>query len=155
MKTFKSWVSKNKFLLLGYFFIWIMPFILLLVCATTHSSGKSIKFTLWGSVVCFLIIIIYYFRLRKYLSKRAERELHEQNRIPIWIRFSQMIITIIAFMAIIFALESIKEDIDKMLIYFISSMVAVIIGYLFLMLDSHYRQPEYINRVSRKDSDKQ
>lgn len=151
---FKDWFKKNKLLLFGYFFIWIMPLILLVVCATTHSSGKSIKFTLWGSVVCFVIIVIYYFRLRKYLAKRAERELHEQNRIPVWIRFFQMIIIVIAFLAIIFALDSIKEDIDKMLIYFISSMSSVIIGYLFLMADSHYRKPEYLNRVSRKDSEK-
>lgn len=154
MSKLKSWAVKNKWLLVGYFFIWIMPLILLIICATTHSSGKSIKFTLWGSVICFFIIIIYYFRLRIWLRKKAERELNEQNRIPVWIRFSQMLITIVAFMAIIFALDSIKEDLDKMLIYFISSMVSVIIGYVCLMIDSHNREPEYLNRVKRKDSEK-
>lgn len=154
MSKLKSWTVKNKWLLVGYFFIWIMPLILLIICATTHSSGKSIKFTLWGSVICFFIIIIYYFRLRIWLRKKAERELNEQNRIPVWIRFSQMLITIVAFMAIIFALDSIKEDLDKMLIYFISSMVSVIIGYVCLMIDSHNREPEYLNRVKRKDSEK-
>ena len=154
MSKLKSWTVKNKWLLVGYFFIWIMPLILLIICATTHSSGKSIKFTLWGSVICFFIIIIYYFRLRIWLRKKAERELNEQNRIPVWIRFSQMLITIVAFMAIIFALDSIKEDLDKMLIYFISSMVSVIIGYCCLMIDSHNREPEYLNRVKRKDSEK-
>ena len=154
MSKLKSWTVKNKWLLVGYFFIWIMPLILLIICSTTHSSGKSIKFTLWGSVICFFIIIIYYFRLRIWLRKKAERELTEQNRIPTWIRFSQMLITIVAFMAIIFALDSIKEDLDKMLIYFISSMVSVIIGYVCLMIDSHNREPEYLNRVKRKDSEK-
>lgn len=154
MSKLKSWTVKNKWLLVGYFFIWIMPLILLIICATTHSSGKSIKFTLWGSVICFFIIIIYYFRLRIWLRKKAERELTEQNRIPVWIRFSQMLIIIVAFMAIIFALDSIKEDLDKMLIYFISSMVSVIIGYVCLMIDSHNREPEYLNRVKRKDSEK-
>lgn len=153
MSKFKYWIIKNKWLLLGYFFIWIMPFILLIICAATHSSGSSIKLTLWGSVVCFFLILIYYFRLRIWLHKRAERELHEQNRIPVWIRFSQMLVVLVAFLAIIFALESIKEDIDKMLIYFISSMLSVIIGYVFLMIDSHYREPEYINRVKKKDSE--
>lgn len=154
MSKLKSWTVKNKWLLVGYFFIWIMPLILLIICATTHSSGKTIKFTLWGSVICVFIIIIYYFRLRIWLRKKAERELNEQNRIPTWIRFSQMLITIVAFMAIIFALDSIKEDLDKMLIYFISSMVSVIIGYVCLMIDSHNREPEYLNRVKRKDSEK-
>ena len=154
MSKLKSWTVKNKWLLVGYFFIWIMPLILLIICATTHSSGKSIKFTLWGSVICFFIIIIYYFRLRIWLRNKTERELTEQNRIPVWIRFSQMLITIVAFMAIIFALDSIKEDLDKMLIYFISSMVSVIIGYVCLMVDSHNREPEYLNRVKRKDSEK-
>lgn len=154
MSNFKKWLSKNKYLVLGYFFIWIMPFILLIICATTHSQGKTIKLTLWGSVICLLIILIYYIRLKKYLAKRIERELNNQNRIPTWIRFSQMLVTVVAFLGIIFALESIKEDIDKMLIYFISTMCSVIVGYFFLMADSHTREPEYINRVKRKDSDK-
>lgn len=153
LNNFGAWIKKNIFLIFGNFFIWICPLILLVIMAC-ESRSTTISFRLWGSVVGLIMIIVYFVKLRSYVRKKCERELNEQNRVPVYLRFIQMLVAIISFGAIILVASVMREMYNEITIFLFSSLILVCIGYVFLMIDSYHRKPQYINRVSERDCDK-
>lgn len=149
----KKWLKENIYLGIGYFFIWLVPLILLVVLAT-ESKSTVIAWKLWGSVVGVVIIIVYFLKLRAFIRKKCERELTEQNRIPIPLRLIQGLITIISFVALILMFSCFEKMMNEINTFFIWTCVSVALGYVFLCVDSYKRKPQYINRVSTRDCDK-
>lgn len=152
-ENFKKWLKGNAYLIVGYFFIWVVPLILLVILAC-ESKENTIAFKLWGSVLGVIIIVVYFLKLRSFVRKKCERELNEQNRIPLWLRAIQGLITIISFVAIILVFDCAKQMFSEIMTFFISTCVSVAIGYIWLCVDSYKRKPQYINRVSQRDCDK-
>lgn len=148
----KKWLKDNIYLVIGYFFIWVVPLILLVILAC-ESKSTNIAFKLWGSVIGVTIIVVYFVKLRAFIRKKCERELIEQNRVPVWLRIIQGVVTTISFVAIILVFSCFEKMSKEIMTYFICVCVAVAIGYIFLCLDSYHRKPQYINRVSKRDCD--
>lgn len=148
----KKWLKDNIYLVIGYFFIWVVPLILLVILAC-ESKSTNIAFKLWGSVIGVTIIVVYFVKLRAFIRKKCERELIEQNRVPVWLRIIQGVVTTISFVAIILVFSCFEKMSKEIMTYFICVSVAVAIGYIFLCLDSYHRKPQYINRVSKRDCD--
>lgn len=154
MEKFKKWFSKNAYMVFGYFFIWLVPLILLVILAS-ESKSTVIAWKLWGTIVGVVIIIIYFVKLRAFIRKKCERELTEQNRVPVWLRAIQGLITIISFIAIILIFSCFEKMAKEITTFLISTCVSVGIGYIWLCIDSYHRKPQYINRVSVRDCDKE
>ena len=153
-EKFKKWLSKNAYMLVGYFFIWIVPLILLVILAA-ESKSSVVAFKLWGSLVGVVIVIVYFVKLRAFIRKKCERELTEQNRVPVWLRLIQGVITVISFVAIILIFTCFGEMAKEIITFLIATCVSVGIGYVWLCIDSYHRKPQYLNRVSERDCDKE
>lgn len=151
-EKFKKWLSKNAYMLIGYFFIWIVPLILLIILAA-ESKSQVVAFKLWGSLVGIVIVVVYFIKLRAFIRKKCERELTEQNRVPVWLRAIQGVITILSFVAIVLIFTCFEEMAKEITTFLIATCVSVGIGYLWLCVDSYHRKPQYINRVSKRDCD--
>ena len=149
----KKWLTDNLYLIIGYFFIWVVPLILLVILAT-ESKSTNIAFKLWGSVIGVIIIVVYFLKLRAFVRKKCERELIEQNRVPVWLRLIQLGVTTLSFVAIILVFSCFEKMAKEIINFFICTSVSVAMGYIFLIVDSYKRKPQYINRVDKRDCDK-
>lgn len=152
-KKLGTWIKDNMFVIFGNFFIWVVPLILLVILAF-ESRTNQVSFKLWGSVVGVILVVVYFLKLRSYVRKKCERELTEQNRIPVYLRLVQLLVAIISFGAIILVASAMKEMYQEIITFLWVSLIAVCIGYVFLTIDSYRRKPQYLNRVSERDCDK-
>lgn len=150
----KKWLSANSYLMVGYFFIWIVPVILLIILAA-ESKDNVVAFKLWGSLVGIVIVVVYFIKLRAFIRRKCERELTEQNRVPVWLRAIQGVVTILSFVAIILIFSCFETMAKEITTFLIATCVSVGFGYLWLCIDSYHRKPQYINRVSKRDCDEE
>lgn len=148
----KKWLSTNAYMPMGYVFIWVLPLILLVILAA-ESKTNVIAFKLWGSIVGVVIVVVYFVKLRAFIRSKCERELHEQNRVPVWLRAIQGVITILSFVAIILVFSCFDEMAKEITTFLIATCISVGVGYIWLCVDSYHRKPQYINRVSKRDCD--
>lgn len=153
-EKFKKWLSKNAYLIVGYFFIWFVPLILLIILAA-ESKSQVVAFKLWGTLVGVAIVVIYFVKLRSFIRSKCERELTEQNRVPVWLRAIQGFITILSFVAIILVFSCFEEMAKEITTFLIATCISVGVGYIWLCIDSVHRKPQYLNRVSQRDCDKE
>lgn len=151
-KRFIKWLTQNIYLMVGYFFIWFAPLILLIIMGITENEMRY-SFELWGGIVGVIILIVYFVKLRAFIRKKCERELTEQNRIPIYLRFIQMFVSLIGFVSALLIIKVISNSLDELYIFLGTTIAFIVLGYIFLMIDSYHRKPAYINRVKVRDSD--
>ena len=152
-KRFTKWLNQNIYLMVGYFFIWIAPLILLVIMGITKKEVDKWTFALWGGIVGIIIIVVYFVKLRAFIRKKCERELTEQNRIPVYLRIIQMFVSLIGFVSALFIITVIGDSLDQLFIFLGITIAFIVIGYIFLIIDSYHRKPAYINRVKVRDSD--
>ena len=151
-KRFTKWLNQNIYLMVGYFFIWIAPLILLVIMGINENEMRY-SFELWGGIVGIIIVIIYFVKLRAFIRKKCERELTEQNRIPIYLRIIQMFVSLIGFVSALLVIKVVSDSLDQLFIFLGTTIAFIVLGYIFLMIDSYHRKPAYINRVKVRDSD--
>ena len=151
-KRFIKWLTQNIYLMVGYFFILFAPLILLIIMGITEKEMRY-SFELWGGIVGIIILIVYFVKLRAFIRKKSERELTEQNRIPIYLRFIQMFVSLIGFVSALLIIKVISNSLDELYIFLGTTIAFIVLGYIFLMIDSYHRKPAYINRVKVRDSD--
>jgi len=151
-KRFTKWLNQNIYLMVGYFFIWIAPLILLVIMGINENEMRY-SFELWGGIVGIIIVIIYFVKLRAFIRKKCERELTEQNRIPIYLRIIQMFVSLIGFVSALLVIKVVSDSLDQLFIFLGTTIAFIVIGYIFLIIDSYHRKPAYINRVKVRDSD--
>ena len=151
-KRFIKWLTQNIYLMVGYFFILFAPLILLIIMGITENEMRY-SFELWGGIVGIIILIVYFVKLRAFIRKKSERELTEQNRIPIYLRFIQMFVSLIGFVSALLIIKVISNSLDELYIFLGTTIAFIVLGYIFLMIDSYHRKPAYINRVKVRDSD--
>lgn len=151
-KRFTKWLNQNIYLMVGYFFIWFAPLILLVIMGITENEMRY-SFELWGGIVGVVILIVYFVKLRAFIRKKVERELTEQNRVPIYLRLIQMFVSLIGFVSALFIIKVVSGSLDELYIFLGTTIAFIIVGYIFLMIDSYHRKPAYINRVKVRDSD--
>jgi putative Ca2+/H+ antiporter (TMEM165/GDT1 family) len=151
-KRFTKWLNQNIYLMVGYFFIWVAPLILLVIMGINENKMRY-SFELWGGIVGIIIVIIYFLKLRAFIRKKVERELTEQNRVPVYLRFIQMFVSLIGFVSALLVIKVVSDSLDQLYIFLGTTIAFIVIGYIFLMIDSYHRKPAYINRVKVRDSD--
>ena len=151
-KRFTKWLNQNIYLMVGYFFIWVAPLILLVIMGINENEMRY-SFELWGGIVGVVIVIIYFLKLRAFIRKKVERELTEQNRVPIYLRLIQMFVSLIGFVSALLVIKVVSDSLDELYIFLGTTIAFIIVGYIFLMIDSYHRKPAYINRVKVRDSD--
>lgn len=139
--------------MVGYFFIWVAPLILLIIMGITKEEVDGWTFALWGGIVGIIILIVYFVKLRAFIRKKCERELTEQNRIPIYLRLIQMFVSLIGFVSALFIIKVVSNSINQLFIFLGTTIAFIIVGYIFLIIDSYRRKPAYLNRVKVRDSD--
>ena len=151
-KRFTKWLNKNIYLMVGYFFIWLAPLILLVIMGINENEMRY-SFELWGGIVGIIIVIIYFLKLRAFIRKKVERELTEQNRVPVYLRFIQMFVSLIGFVSALLVIKVVSDSLDQLYIFLGTTIAFIVIGYIFLIIDSYRRKPAYLNRVKVRDSD--
>ena len=140
-KAFKE----NLLLLIAFFFMYIAPLVMLMILACQgKSAGISMK--LWGSVVGFIMIIIYIAKFKKWVNDRKQFEKHEQLKVPAWLRFVQLFVSMIGFAVVFLVLSTVREMFDEILVFTICCAISVFIAHLFLITDSRKRQAHKITR---------
>ena len=148
-KDFKQKVKRffkdNYLLILSFFFMYISPLIMLMILACQgKSSGISMR--LWGSVVGFLMIIVYIARFKKWVNDKKNFEKHEQLKVPVYIRLIQLFVSMIGFLVVFLVLSTVKEMFDQILVFAICCCVSVFISHLFLIGDSKKRVAHKVKR---------
>lgn len=138
--------------MVGYFFIWFAPLILLVIMGINENKMRY-SFELWGGIVGIIIVIIYFLKLRAFIRKKVERELTEQNRVPVYLRFIQMFVSLIGFVSALLVIKVVSDSLDQLYIFLGTTIAFIVIGYIFLIIDSYRRKPAYLNRVKVRDSD--
>jgi len=151
-KRFTKWINQNIYLMVGYFFIWLAPLILLVIMGINENEMRY-SFELWGGIVGIIIVIIYFLKLRAFIRKKVERELTEQNRVPVYLRFIQMFVSLIGFVSALLVIKVVSDSLEQLYIFLGTTIAFIVIGYIFLIIDSYRRKPAYINRVKVRDSD--
>lgn len=151
-KRFTKWINQNIYLMVGYFFIWLAPLILLVIMGINENEMRY-SFELWGGIVGIIIVIIYFLKLRAFIRKKVERELTEQNRVPVYLRFIQMFVSLIGFVSALLVIKVVSDSLDQLYIFLGTTIAFIVIGYIFLIIDSYRRKPAYLNRVKVRDSD--
>jgi putative Ca2+/H+ antiporter (TMEM165/GDT1 family) len=151
-KRFTKWLNQNIYLMVGYFFIWLAPLILLVIMGINENEMRY-SFELWGGIVGIIIVIIYFLKLRAFIRKKVERELTEQNRVPVYLRFIQMFVSLIGFVSALLVIKVVSDSLDQLYIFLGTTIAFIVIGYIFLIIDSYHRKPAYLNRVKVRDSD--
>ena len=151
-KRFTKWLNQNIYLMVGYFFIWLAPLILLVIMGINENEMRY-SFELWGGIVGIIIVIIYFLKLRAFIRKKVERELTEQNRVPVYLRFIQMFVSLIGFVSALLVIKVVSDSLEQLYIFLGTTIAFIVIGYIFLIIDSYHRKPAYLNRVKVRDSD--
>ena len=144
-EKFKQFIKKNYLLVLAFFFMYIAPLVMLCILACEGKSA-SISMRLWGSVVGFVMIIVYLAMFKKWINDKKEFEKHEQLKVPVWLRLIQCFISMLGFLVVFLVLSTIKEMFDEIIVFAICSCVAVFVGHLFLIADSKKRESHKITR---------
>lgn len=145
-QRFKEWLSDKKLQVVAFFFIWIVPLIMLIALAS-ESKTKNTSFKLWGTVVGIIVIIIYFAKFKSWLGKKVEFEKHEQLRVPVALRLVQLFVCVLAFVCLILILSTMKEMFDEVITFSVSCAISCFLGYIFLIVDSYKRKPKRIARV--------
>ena len=141
----KQFFKDNYLLILSFFFMYIAPLVMLMILACQgKSSGISMR--LWGSVVGFLMIIIYLARFKKWVNDKKNFEKHEQLKVPVYLRLIQLFVSMIGFVVVFLVLSTVKEMFDQILVFAICCCVSVFISHLFLIGDSKKRKAHKITR---------
>lgn len=131
----KESIKKNAFWLIGEFFIFVVPVIMLIILAC-ESKDSKVAVSLWGVVVAVVIVIIYYFMGRKVLNKKKEKDYDKKGYVPTWIRVLGLFVAMLPFVALLLVLYSTKTMLDEIIVYIICTMVSIGVGYIFLIVDS-------------------
>lgn len=142
---FKKFMKENCLLVFSFFFMYIVPLIMLMILACEGKSA-SISLKLWGSVVGFLMIIIYIARFKKWVNDRKQFEKQEQLKIPVWLRVVQLLVSLIGFVVALVVLSTIRDMFNEIVIFTICAMISVLISHIFLIIDSKKRKAHKIYR---------
>lgn len=147
--NFKANVKKafkeNKYLLISFFFMYIAPLVMLMILACQGKSS-TISLKLWGSVVGFVMIIVYIAKFKKWVNDRKQFEKHEQLKVPVWLRLIQLLVSMIGFAVAFLVLSTVREMFDEIIVFTICTCVSVFVAHLFLIVDSKNRQAHKITR---------
>lgn len=147
--NFKASVKKafkeNKYLLISFFFMYIAPLVMLMILACQGKSS-TISLKLWGSVVGFVMIIVYIAKFKKWVNDRKQFEKHEQLKVPVWLRLIQLLVSMIGFAVAFLVLSTVREMFDEIIVFTICTCVSVFVAHLFLIVDSKNRQAHKITR---------
>ena len=142
---FKKFIKENYLLVISFIFMYIAPLIMLMILACQGKSS-SISMKLWGTVVGFVMIIIYIARFKKWVNDRKQFEKQEQLKIPVWLRIIQLCVSMLGFVVVLVFLSTVKDMFNEILVFTICSMISVFIGHLFLIGDSKKRKSHKIYR---------
>ena len=144
-EKFKKFIKENILIILSFFFMYITPLIMLVILACEGKTSK-ISLELWGSVVGFLLIIIYIAKFKKWVNEKKQFEKQEQLKVPVWLRIVQLIITMVGFTVLFLVLATIQDMFEEILVFSIASCVSVFIANIFLIVDSKNKKAHKIKR---------
>lgn len=137
----KEKLKKNALWLIGEFFIFIVPLILLVILAF-ESKSSAVAFKLWGVVALIVITIVYYFIGKKQLNKRKEKAFDKVGYVPTWIRVLGLLVVMLPFVALILILQSASTMLKELYTYVGVTMGSVGLGYIFLIIDSYNKEKD-------------
>lgn len=141
----KNFIKNNKYLILAFFFQYIAPLILLIILAG-QSKSTSIALKLWGSIVGVILIIIYFAKGKKWVSEKKTQEKIDSLKVPVWIRVIQMLVSVLAFVVIFLIISTTNKMFNEVLLFVGVAGASVVIGHIFLIVDSKNRVAHKITR---------
>ena len=143
---FKAFIKNNYLLVLSFFFMYIVPLILLMVLACQGKTTK-IAMKLWGTVIGVALIIAYIVRFKKFVHDRKEFEKQEQLKIPVWLRIMALFISMLGFGVALLFLTTVKDMFNEVIVFTSCCMASVVIAHLFLIRDSKKRVAHKVTRT--------
>ena len=141
----KKFIKENKYLILAFFFQYIAPLILLIVLAC-QSKSTTIALKLWGSIVGVILIVIYIARGKKWVSEKKTQEKIDSLKVPVWIRVIQLLVSLLTIVVIYLIISTTNKMFNEVLLFIIVAGVSIIIGHIFLIVDSKNRVAHKITR---------
>ena len=140
-----KFIKDNKYLILAFVFMYIAPLVMLMILAC-ESKSADISIKLWGSVVGFIMIIVYMARIKKWVHDKKQEEKIEQLKVPVYLRLLQMFFTAIGFTCLFLILATIRDMFNEIIVFSVCSCVSVMLANLFLIEDSKKRVAHKIKR---------
>ena len=140
-----KFIKDNKYLILAFVFMYIAPLVMLMILACEGKSA-DISMKLWGSVVGFIMIIVYMARIKKWVHDKKQEEKIEQLKVPVYLRLLQMFFTAIGFTCLFLVLATIRDMFNEIIVFCVCSCVSVMLANLFLIVDSKKRVAHKIKR---------
>lgn len=140
-----KFIKDNTLIILAFIFNYIAPLVMLIILACEGKSSK-ISMSLWGSVVGFLMIIVYMVKLKKLIHDRKEFEKHEMLKVSVGMRIAQLVCVVIGFVSLLLVLSTVREMFDEIFTFSICCFVSVVVGNLFLVADSKKRVAHKVKR---------
>ena len=64
-----------------------------------------------------------------------------------------MFVSLIGFVSALLVIKVVSDSLEQLYIFLGTTIAFIVIGYIFLIIDSYRRKPAYINRVKVRDSD--
>ena len=118
----------------------------MLIILACEGKSADISIKLWGSVVGFIMIIVYMARIKKWVHDKKQEEKIEQLKVPVYLRLLQMFFTAIGFTCLFLILATIRDMFNEIIVFSVCSCVSVMLANLFLIADSKKRVAHKIKR---------
>ena len=141
----KQFIKDNKYLILAFFFQYIAPLILLVILAgQSKSAGVALK--LWGAIVGVILLIIYIARGKKWISEKKTQEKIDTLKVPVYIRVIQLCVSLVGILVIFLIVSTANKMFNELLLFIGVSGFSILVGHLFLIVDSKNRIAHKITR---------
>ena len=137
----KEKLKKNANLIIGLFFIWVLPIILLITMAC-NGKTTSVRFKSWGIVFLVIYLFAYFIAIKKQVSKAKDRQLTKDGYVHAWVRIVEFTAIIVPIICLYLFLETIKSDIHESQVFVLCCGISITVGYLFLIADSKQKEKD-------------
>lgn len=150
----KAKIKENALWLVGMFFIYIVPVIMLVVEAIAGSENKQ-KPSLWVIVALIIVSVAYYVGGRKLLRKKKEKDYDKVGYVYTWIRVLDLLVFILPFTALFIAVDVIRnasnDTFNEILVFLGATIGSIVVGYLFLIADSRNKEKKALENKDKKE----
>lgn len=137
-------MKKNMYYIAGLFFIWAVPIICLIIMAF-NGKTDGIKIKTWVCVSMIIMCAFYFIRGKKELGKIKDRQLLKKDYVAWYIRLCEWFMVMLPFICALLLIENVKTNVDEAITFVIICMCSVTLGYVFLCVDSKYKEKLYNN----------
>lgn len=142
----KNWVKENIVNIIGNFFIWIVPLIMVLIMSfggTRQETSTTFKVSIWGIVVAIIYLLVYRKKIKKEIDRRKTIQLANLGYVKVWVRLIEWLSYLLPYviaLVLIVGLKGVYEQLyDELVLFIVLVMISATLGYIVLGIDTKYK----------------